>query len=158
MKKTQLIKEQYGKIRAVLVQKTQKIKNGIDKKKNPPPSPLPPSPPPPIQDANPETAKTILRRVANGALWYSVRHGGNGKKNFPTSALDIIEFIPIAVKDAIVFNPETADKAEPIDGYLLRMSDKSAADDFVFEAYPAKYFVGPVFEIDKNLRITEMKK
>lgn len=101
-----------------------------------------------------ETGKEILTSLAHGALHYSVQNGGNGKNNFPTNILDILPAIPNRIKKAIVFKQHGQEKAEPIDGYLARMSTKSTTNDFVFEAYPSEGFNGNILEIRKDSKIT----
>ena len=155
-KKDSSIKERYNKMRSTFAQKTQEIKNSIEQKINPPPPP-----PPPIRDASPETAKELLQSLYTAAKYYSVQHGGNGVAKFPTSILEIKDAIPVAIKKAVVFKRDEQEKAEPIDGYILIMYPAKSiipSNNFCFVAYPAKYFRGPEFEIDKTGKITEIKK
>lgn len=148
-------KTRYNQARNTILAKGTEIKNYINNKINPPPPP-----PPPIQDANPATAKELLRSLYTAAKYYSVQHGGNGEKNFPTRVLEICNAIPDAVKKAIVFKREEEEKAQAIDGYILIMYPSKSiepSDNFCFMAYPAKNFRGASFEIDKSGNIREIK-
>ena len=112
-----------------------------------PPTPPPPSP---IMDAKVESGKEILESLANGAMLYSVQHGGNGKKCFPTKIQDVMDNVPPVIQKA---TSGYASSPIPIDGYLGRISAKSTADAFVFEAYPAQGFKGDILVITKDMKV-----
>ena len=119
----------------------------------------PPPPPPPIRNADPEKAKEILQSIYCAAMHYSIQNGGNGKNKFPTKPTQIMSSIPPVVKNAIVFLRDEEHKAVPVGGYIIAMYPSKSqlpSDDFCYVAYPAKYFRGPHFEIDKTGKITQI--
>jgi hypothetical protein len=110
----------------------------------------PPPPPPIVQEAKTEAGKEILESLANGAMLYSVQHGGNGKRCFPTKIQDVMDNVPPVIQKA---TSGYASSPIPIDGYLGRISAKSTADAFVFEAYPAQGFKGDTLVITKDMKV-----
>lgn len=108
-----------------------------------------------VQLANIDAAKMALKTLARRAIYYSVRHGGNGQKNFPTNITQIAEYIPEQIKRAVVFLNTKEDKALPLDGYIFKMLPSKTEDDtdFCFVAFPAEYFRGPTFDVDKSGKI-----
>ena len=110
-----------------------------------------------VQLANIDAAKKALKTLARRAIYYSVKHGGNGQKNFPTNITQIAEYIPEQIKRAVVFLNTEEYKALPFDGYIFKMLPSKTEDDtdFCFVAFPAEYFRGPTFDVDKSGKIQE---
>jgi len=107
-------------------------------------------PSPPLKVANAETAKDLLRSVANGSVLYSALRGGNGKTNFPQKPSDIVDTLPPVVAQALEGCLNTT---VPADGYVCRLIPVEVETDFLFEASPVNGYIGDTFIVTRDLKV-----
>ena len=115
-----------------------------------PPQPPPPPPPPPVSHTSVEEGKDMLTSLANAAIMFSIKHGGNGETNFPAEDKELFSYIPDVYRKAR-FDTDGASKH--IGGYYWQMQAPKNANDFYFQLLVASGFEGEELYIQKDMVI-----